>query len=202
QARTIAQKLARLNITVSVADHFGFLRHWEVIGPFDGKEMTGFRIAYPPETDSAVKETEGKGGAKVAWKPLQGKRPPPPASGHGAVVNLHEMYGDVFDAVAYARTTIRIDRGGDYELRGAADDNFTIWVNGKRAFAHEEYRNGVRFDRHRIKVQLQDGVNTILVKVCQAPLDPTNPEPNWEFLLRLVDAGGRGVLSKPVEAGP
>ena len=64
------------------------------------------------------------------------------------------------------------------------------------SFGFEEYRNGVRFDRHRVKVRLKAGVNTVLVKVCQAPLDPSNREPNLEFLLRVCDASGKGVMFK------
>jgi hypothetical protein len=30
----------------------------------------------------------------------------------------------------------------------------------------------------------------VLVKICQSP---ANPEPNWEFLLRVVDLSGRGL---------
>ena len=33
----------------------------------------------------------------------------------------------------------------------------------------------------------------VLVKICQAPFDPTNPEPNWEFFLRVVDTSGKGI---------
>ena len=79
------------------------------------------------------------------------------------------------------------------EFRGAADDNFTVWVNGKRAFGFEEYRNGIRLDRHRFDVRLRAGTNTVLVKVCQAPADPAGGDPNWEFLLRLAGPTGRGV---------
>ena len=36
-----------------------------------------------------------------------------------------------------------------------------------------------------------------LVKVCQAPLDPpVHTEPNWEFLLRICDATGKGLTFK------
>jgi hypothetical protein len=108
-------------------------------------------------------------------------------------VNLDKALGTTYDAVAYAYTTIRVPREGEAEFRGAADDNFTVWVNGRRAFGFEEYRNGVRLDRHRFKVPLRAGVNTVLVKVCQAPADPTSNEPNWEFVLRVVDATGQGI---------
>jgi hypothetical protein len=198
QAKIIAVRLRDLDVTVSVAEHFGFLMHWEVIGPFDGLEMKGFRTAYPPEKDPDVKEAIGKGGNMLTWKAVHVKEPPPSAGGHVALVNLLEPLGQIFDAVGYARTKFEIDKAGEYEFRGAADDNMTVWVNGEKVFAYEEYRNGVRFDRHKFKVNLKAGVNTILVKICQAPIDPTNPEPNWEFFLRLVDAEGKGVAAKVV----
>ena len=77
------------------------------------------------------------------------------------------------------------------EMRGAADDNFTVYVNGVKVFGFEEWRNGVRHDRHRFPVELKEGKNTVLVKICQS-MAP-NPEPNWEFMLRLVDAMGKGI---------
>jgi hypothetical protein len=49
----------------------------------------------------------------------------------------------------------------------------------------------VRHDRHRFRVRLKAGVNTVLVKVCQTPAP--NPEPNWEFFLRVVDESGKGI---------
>ena len=101
--------------------------------------------------------------------------------------------GDADDAVAYAYTTFTVAESREVEFRGAADDNLTVWVNGKRVFGYEEYRNGVRLDRHRFKVKLRAGENSVLVKVCQAPLDTTSPEPNWEFFLRVVDETGKGI---------
>ncbi|MBI1830530.1 MAG: hypothetical protein HYR84_03655 [Planctomycetes bacterium] len=49
----------------------------------------------------------------------------------------------------------------------------------------------MRHDRHRFEVKLNAGKNTVLVKVCQS-MAP-NPEPNWEFFLRVVDATGKGT---------
>src|SRR5205823_3749099 len=152
---------------------------WDILGPFDAKEMQGFRIAYPPEKDAKLKEADGKNRAKVVWKPLHVREPSPATPGHVALVNLREALGEQHDAVAYARTVINIEKAGDYEMRGAGDDNLSVWVNGEKVFAYEEYRNGVRFDRHKFNVKLTAGANTILAKICQAPLDPTNPEPNW-----------------------
>ena len=105
------------------------------------------------------------------------KEPNPSSGGRFGLINLLEPLGTHHDAVAYA-------------MRRFA---FTVWVNGKRVFGFEEYRNGVRNDRHRFKAMLKEGDNTVLVKICQAPLDPSSPEPNWEFLLRVVRPDGSGL---------
>jgi len=194
QVKTIAGRLRNLAITVSVASHLGFLSDWYVIGPFDANGMKGFKTVYPPEkrVDLAAAELDGKAG-KVRWKRFSFREPPLAAlPSAGAVLNLREPLGSAEDAVAFAYTTFRVPAETTVEFRGAADDNFTVWVNGERAFGFEEYRNGVRFDRHRFRVKLHAGVNTVLVKICQAPLDPGGPE-NWEFLLRIVDTTGKGL---------
>jgi hypothetical protein len=198
QARLAASHLKAIGVEVSVADHMGFLRDWYCVGPFDAKGMKGFQMVYPPERDKLdlAAEYDGKEG-KVRWKHYQVREPPPNAgAAHVALVNLREPLGDAADAVGYSYTAIEIAAPLEAEFRGAADDNFTIWVNGRRVFGFEEYRNGVRLDRHRFKVTLQAGVNTILVKVCQAPMDASNTEPNWEFLLRIVDVSGKGIVTK------
>jgi hypothetical protein len=194
QARAVAARLKGLGAPVSAADHFGFLRDWYVIGPFDARGMKGFKTAYPPEEKVDLAASyEGQGKA-VGWKRY---RSPEAADGaHVALVNLREPLGEAADAVAYAYTAIEASEAREVEFRGAADDNLTAWVNGERVFGFEEYRNGVRLDRHRFRVRLKKGVNSVLLKVCQAPADPAHPEPNWEFLLRVCDADGKGLQFK------
>jgi hypothetical protein len=193
QAQRLAHHLKQLGVSVDLASHFGFLTDWYVIGPFDGKQQRGFRAVYPPEQQVDLKaKLPGKTGlvrwrryhAAVAWEGLPARV---------ALVNLLEPLGQAEDAVAYAYTAVTLSESREVEFRGAADDNFTIWVNGKREFGFEEYRNGVRLDRHRFRARLKAGENAILVKVCQAPLDPANPAPNWEFLLRVTEPGGKGL---------
>jgi hypothetical protein len=197
QCKRVAVRLKWAGVNLSVAEHLGFLTEWYVIGPFDAMGQKGFKTVYPPEgkIDLAA-DLPGKQG-QVRWKYYRVTEPPPSAVGaHVALVNLLEPLGKADDAVAYAYTAFTLPAARAVEFRGAADDNFTIWVNGKREFGFEEYRNGVRLDRHRFRVQLRAGLNTVLVKVCQAPLDPTSPEPNWEFLLRVVDETGKGIERK------
>jgi hypothetical protein len=193
QARAVTTRLRDLGDNVSLADHFGFLCDWYAIGPFDAKGGKGFKAVYPPERGVDLDATaEGKGGKKLRWRRYT--VPETPTGRFPILVDLRQPLGEAEDAVAYAYTAFTVDKPRTVEFRGAADDNFTVWVNGARAFGFEEYRNGVRLDRHRFKVELRSGRNTVLVKVCQAPHDPDSPDPNWEFLLRLTDSAGRGVV--------
>jgi hypothetical protein len=194
QARAAAAGLLQFGIKTSVAEHLGFLTDWYVVGPFDGKGMKGFHVEYPPERKVDLSEELAGQNGKVRWKRYTVQEPPPTAGGrHQALVNLREKnaLGDADDAVAFAYTEFAADRADTVEFRGAADDNLTVWVNGQKAFAFEEWRNGVRHDRHRFKAPLVAGKNTVLVKVCQTPAP--NPEPNWEFFLRVVDETGKGI---------
>jgi hypothetical protein len=192
QARTAAARLKELGVSVSVADHFGFLRDWYVIGPFGGRKGKGFKAVYPPERKVDLGAALDGKGKKVRWQrftvaeTVAGRFP--------ALIDLRQPLGDAEDAVAYAYTTLKVASARTVEFRGSADDNLTVWVNGERVFGFEEYRNGVRLDRHRFRVKLRGGVNTVLVKVCQAPFDANSPEPNWEFLLRITDLEGKGVV--------
>src|SRR5262249_16813994 len=133
QAKAAAGELRTLGVTVSVAEHLGFLGDWYVVGPFDAGNMKGFKTVYPPEKQiELTAEWDGKAG-KVRWKHFQSREPVPatlpPA---GPLINLREPLGDAEDAVAYAYTAFRVPAETTVEFRGAADDNLTVWVNGER----------------------------------------------------------------------
>ncbi len=192
QGRSAAAGLKSVGVEVSVADHLGFFRDWYLIGPFDGKNMKSFTTKYSPETAVDLKaELEGQKG-KVRW--IRHKTPETSSGRHQALVNLREKsaLGDADDAVAFAYTEFESEKAQTVEMRGSADDHFTVYVNGERVFGFEEYRNGVRHDRHRFPVNLKVGKNTVLVKIYQTPAP--NPEPNWEFFLRTVDTSGKGLI--------
>ncbi len=202
QGKTAAAGLLDLGIRASVAEHMGFLMDWYLIGPFDARGKKGFASHYPPEKGIDLKAAYAGKDRQVRWVYYQVREPSPKTAGrHVALVDLRarEALGDADDAVAYAYTEFTVPEARTVEFRGSADDNFTVWVNGAKVFGFEEYLNGVRLDRHRFRVPLRAGRNTVLVKVCQAP---ANPEPNWEFFLRLVDETGKGIpfrstLSRP-----
>jgi hypothetical protein len=202
QARVAALGLKEHKVDVSVGEHLGFLMDWHVIGPFDGKGQKGFHLAYPPEKKVDLTEELDGQNSKVRWKRFQVKETAPTSKDrHQALVNLTDKNAlrNADDAVGFAYAEFTIDKAMKAEMRGAADDHFTVYVNGAKVFGFEEWRNGVRHDRHRFPVELKAGKNTVLVKVCQSAAP--NPEPNWEFMLRVVDETGKGIAMKSVVRG-
>lgn len=195
QCREVAAALEQIGVKVSVGEHLGFLTNWSLIGPFDGGGQKGFHLSYPPQGSVNLKEElTGQNGKMLRWIRYRATEPAH-ASGarHQALINLAEKdaLGNADDAVAFAYTEFTVGKAGEIEFRGAADDNFTVWVNGAKVFGFEEWRNGVRHDRHRFTAMLKEGKNRVLVKICQTPAP--NSEPNWEFFLRVVDSTGKGI---------
>src|SRR5262249_6631161 len=161
QLQTLTLRLKDHGVMVSIAEHLGFLTDWYAIGPFDAKNMKGFKTVYPPEEKVDLKaKLPGKAGT-IEWKRYQAKEATSGLPARVVLVNLIEPLGNADDAVAYAYTAFSIPEAREVEFRGSADDNFTVWVNGKKEFAFEEYRNGIRLDRHRFRVKLKAGENTV-----------------------------------------
>ncbi len=109
-------------------------------------------------------------------------------------LDLNQALGATREAVAYAYTEIDMPQEQPAQLRCGADDNCSVWLNGRKVFAREQWLNGTRFDRFITPIMLKAGRNTLLVKVCQGPRhkDPEVPN-NWTLQLRLCDDAGRGV---------
>src|SRR5438552_2614613 len=68
QVDQIAAKLRELGTEVDLAAHFGFLRRWWLLGPFDNHGGLGFDTAFPPEKKvDLAGHPRGKGGAELRW---------------------------------------------------------------------------------------------------------------------------------------
>jgi hypothetical protein len=185
---TLAQaRLKESGETVDIIEQMGFVIDWQLLGPFDAPEKTGFAKTFPPETrvDLDAKYT-GKDDAEIRWK----RHRTGDALGQ---VDLIPSVAGVNEAVAYAYAEIEC-KGGKAELRCSADDNLSVWLDGEKVLAREQWLNGTRLDRFAVPVTLKPGVNKILVKICQGP-QHANPEvpSNWTFQLRLCETDGLGV---------
>jgi hypothetical protein len=196
QIKTITKALEKAGETVDLPRHFGFLTHWQVIGPFDNTGEAGFAAVYPPEeapgaAPDAAATWAGKGDATVRWKPFS------TADTYG-VVDINAAYPGPDDGlkevVAYAVADFESDADRDAEIRLGCKNAWKIWHNGRLVFGRDEYHRGMRIDQYRLPIRLTKGPNRFLVKICQdgQTKDWTK---QWEFQFRVCDAAGTAILA-------
>jgi len=191
QVTQAAQKLKTLGESADVFAHLGLVTRWWLAGPFDAPAKTGFAATFEPESKVDLHARyAGQGGKKIGWIKYQ-------ATDALGQLDLNAALGTTREAVGYAYAEIDVARDQSAHLRCGADDNCSVWLNGRQVFAREQWLNGTRFDRFITPVKLVAGRNTLLVKVCQGPQhkDPEVPN-NWSLQLRLCDEQGRGVAFK------
>lgn len=189
QFNTIAAALKTLGAPVDRVRHFGLLTDWYVIGPFDNREMKGFDVAYPPETEiDLAAEYEGLKGT-VRWERYS-------SDNTKGVFDLAKLTAPHKGAVDYAFREFVSEREQPVEFRLATQNAWKLWLNGELLFAREEYHRGIRFDQYVISGRLKSGRNTLLLKVCQNEMEQDWAQ-TWQFQFRVCDLRGRAV--HPVE---
>ena len=188
QIQEIAEALTgTLKQKVDLPRHFGFLTEWQVIGPFHNIERKGFAEVFPPERAIDLKASyPGKEGP-VRWQELiSGDR-------YGKV-DLNKPYGKLKEVTSYAYHRFDAAQAGPAELRLGCKNAWKIWVNGKLVFGRDEYHRGQRIDQYKLPVELKQGANTILLKLCQNE-QKEDWTVQWEFQLRVCDAAGTAILA-------
>src|SRR5262249_51357878 len=71
QVEGIANGLKEQGISVDLAAHFGFIRSWQVIGPFDNTGGKKLPVVYPPEKEIDLAATwKGKDDVACRWMPF------------------------------------------------------------------------------------------------------------------------------------
>jgi hypothetical protein len=193
QVTQAAQKLKALGEPADVLAHLGLIANWWLVGPFDAPEKTGFATAFEPESKVDLQTAyRGQAGKEIRWI----KHRATDALGQ---LDLNAVLGATREAVGYAYAEFDVPRELPAQLRCGADDNCSVWLNGHKVLAREQWLNGTRFDRFITPIKLAAGRNTLLVKVCQGPQhkDPEVPN-NWSLQLRLCDDQGRGIDFKTV----
>jgi hypothetical protein len=202
QIQALATAIRDLGGTVDLTGHFGFLRRWQIIGPFDNTGGKGFAAVYPPEEKlDLAAPLDGKEG-KVSWQPVEtgdeygvvnvNLTYPPPAPPADAKPADGESKEGLKGVIAYAVTDFVSAEDRPAEIRLGCKNAWKIWLNGAPVFEREEYHRGMEIDQYRMPVTLRKGVNTILVKVCQdEQRRPWTTE--WEFQLRVCDELGTAI---------
>jgi ribosomal protein S18 acetylase RimI-like enzyme len=186
QVQAIVKPLKELGETVDLQKHFGFIVRWKLIGPFDNRDLAGYDAVYPPEEklDFGAKYS-GKDGMEVTWTDFR-------TEDDYGVVDLRKALAPHKGAVTYAAAEFVVERPQTVELRLGTPNAWKLWVNGKLAFARDEYHRGTQLDQYRVPVKLLAGKNAILLKVCQNEQTEDWAQ-DWKFQLRVSDSSGAAV---------
>ena len=195
QVDAIAKALKELGESVDIAAHYGFVRTWQLIGPFDSHGGKGYAAVFDPEkkVDLAAAHL-GKGGKEVRWSAYTTTDP------YGNV-DLNKAIGKHMGAAAYAYTVVESPTEQAVEVRAATKNAVKIFVNGKPVYAKEEYHHGKYLDQHVARVTLHKGSNSILLKVCQNEQTDSWAQ-EWDFQVRVCDSVGGAVPLTVVQEKP
>jgi hypothetical protein len=148
-----------------------FVTAWLIAGPFtqEGAGPTKlFDIEFAPELESAAEP--------VAWAHLAVTNPDTPG-----IFNLGQAVGGGNRCV-YVKTHIWSDRQRPVRLELGSDDGIKAWINGEVVLAANALR-GLTVGSDHVNVDLQEGRNTLLLKITQGGGD-------WSFCCRVRDPLG------------
>jgi hypothetical protein len=186
QTDLIAKELKALGVEVDLTAHFGFVRQWRLIGPFDGSGDTGFQRMFPPEKDvDLAGQYSGKNTTPVRWTVHTSADP------YG-VIDLNKALGKHMGAAAYAFAAVNSPTERPVHVRVGSQNAIKIFVNGKQIFFREEYHHGMQMDQHIGASMLRAGRNEILIKICQNEQTDAWAQ-NWSFQVRVCDQTGGSV---------
>jgi hypothetical protein len=205
QVAELAEILGGLGQTVDLPKHFGFLRQWQLVGPFDNTNMTGWDKAYPPESEVSLSAVyPGKLG-RVEWFDFSSE------DDYG-VVDLNDAFGrprsadrsgfrDTPDSlprykgvIAYAYCEFFSDMPRAVQLRLGSKNGHKVWLNGQLVMTNNVYHAGMFVDQYVGSGHLRKGRNSLLVKVSQNEQSESWAQ-DWNFQLRICDQYGTAILS-------
>lgn len=170
----MARKI-RDGVRVDFLASLGSPKAWNVIGPFDNPEGTGFSIQYPPERGIDLDASHQGASGEVKWETVR-------VSSTG-FVNLRSAVHPHNYMCAYALAYARVPDSRDAVVLLGSDDGAKLWIDGKQVFALDVVR-GAEPDQDRVPVRLRRGIVPVLLKV-------TNHRGAWGFYLRIVDEDGK-----------
>ncbi len=156
---------------------------WYYVGPFDNNDGEAFETAYPPEKKVDLKATyAGKGGKKISWEEFKGFKP-------GQIVNLMKFPDTKTNAAIYLYHTFESPSDFKLTLSFGSDDTLSVFFNGKRVI-HENHSRAAAADQDIVDVDVKQGTNELLIKVCQGAGE-------WEVYVSPGDLP-KGVVTETI----
>lgn len=160
----------------------GYLRSWEVIGPFDNVAGSGFERSFTPESHPGSPAV-GKLNQELRWLPLK-------LVGPAGDCLVDDALGDRDVSAYYARTAVRLAAAEDSILAGSASGACRVWVNGRLTVNISESGSLAPHlpDAFKAPLKLSAGWNEFLVKL-------SNEDGfGASFRLRLQRANGTAIF--------
>ena len=194
QIKEIVSHLRQLDQQVNLPKHFGFLMHWQVIGPFDNTDRKGFDAVFPPEQTIDLDASHPGKHGPVRWQVYA-------TQDDYGLVDLNEPFGPLKETVGYAITEFTSATQQQVELRLGCKNAWKLWLNGQLLFGRDEYHRGMQLDQYRMPATLNAGRNMILLKVCQNE-EVESWTVEWQFQIRVCDAVGSAILTTSRPADP
>ncbi len=156
----------------------GFIRHWNIVGPFPWASANDFSENYINEPDIDLSASYEVNEVTLQWHKVEG-------GGMQGMVNLAGLFDNATNATAFAYAEIEVAEAMDAVVRIGSDDGFKIWVNGEVAGENNVDR-GSDLDQDLVPVSLKSGKNAILMQITQGG-------GGWNFFARLTGTDGLGL---------
>ncbi|MDB2686526.1 hypothetical protein N9Y42_04890 [Mariniblastus sp.] len=190
QIQSIAQQLKSKGKPVNLQKIMGFVSPWKIVAGFDNTDSKGFDVPYGPELDVKLIDPEATyndaSGQTVRWKEVE-------TESDTGVFDLNKLIGQEDDRTAYAYTTFSSPIEGSAEVRIGTPNAHKIWLNGKLVMSNEIYHNSTAIDKFVSRVELKQGSNEVLVKLCQNNMTQSWAQ-DWQFQLRFCDEDSKPIL--------
>jgi len=151
-----------------------FITTWLISGPYKGGK-TG--IKHPPEQPDAK---------DIKWKLIAATGQQP------GFVDLNRDLGAPGDCAGYMRCQLWSPKAQDAQIEIGTDDGVKVWVNDKVVHDKDVPRS-FNLNEDKVKITLNEGWNTLLVKVVQGGGD-------WSGCVRVRAADGGKLQGYKVKA--
>jgi len=172
----------------------GYVRKWRVIGPFENVSQSGFDKAFPPETEIAFnKSYPGADNLSLQWHDLL-------VVSRAGECLVGVALGDRAESAYYAVTAVNAAKAQPVWLHFNPTGASKIFVNGRQVFTDELMREAdlLDADPFRVRIELQAGWNTILVKLASSDYYEMNYN-SVAFGLRLTTLQGGDLPALPID---
>ena len=191
QLASIVKSLSELGDTVTLAEAFSMILSWHSVGPFDNVGGEGYDTVYLPEELFTANGTidlgasyKGKSG-QVTWKVIE-------SDNEKGAIDVAEAYEKEKGAVAYLYTEFDSPKNQKAQIRLSSKNANKVYLNGKEVMANHVYHSGGAIDQYIAGVDLQAGLNRILMKLCQNEQTESWAQ-EWQFQFRITDPNGAGL---------